>query len=160
MLASCARPAAGPPEGQAALADARDDARQGQADDEGRAEVLRLLSAWAERRNACDPAGLLALYAEGAGIMTYDAAQGRDRLVTRDEYAALLPGKAEGWRRRGRAVSLQGAPRVSLRSGVATVEFDLLVREGERRATGRYAILAQPIGGTWRITREVYAQQE
>lgn len=161
VLAGCVRPSLPPAAGPVPLAVAPaqspgDPAEASQA----RAAVARLAEALADARNACDPAALLALYAEGAGIMTYDSAQGRDRMVTRAEYADLLPGKAEGWRRRGRTVRILGEPRITLEAGMGVAEFDLLVQEGELRATGRYTLFAQPVAGAWRITRETYVQAE
>ncbi|WP_028588224.1 YybH family protein [Desulfocurvus vexinensis] len=121
--------------------------------------VSAVVQALVAARNACDPAALLELYAEGAGIMTWLPEEGRDAIVPRLRFATLLPAKAANWRTHGRTHTLTDPPAVTITGDTARAEFDLLVREGEAQATGHFSLLLlrQP-DGPWRITRETYAQ--
>lgn len=121
--------------------------------------VTAVVQALVEARNACDPAALLELYAEGAGIMTWLPEEGRDAIVPRLHFATLLPAKAANWRSHKRTHTLTDPPAITVTDDTARAEFDLLVREGEAQATGHFSLLLlrQP-DGPWRITRETYAQ--
>lgn len=122
--------------------------------------VGAVVQALVAARNACDPAALLELYAEGAGIMTWLPGENRDAIVPRLRFAALLPAKAAGWRRGGRTHALAAPPAVAVAADTARAEFDLLVREGDLAATGHFALVLLRVDGQWRISRETYAQAE